>query len=255
MSRRHGGDPSRRNASLNHLHAVRDRVLAHAMVADGDVLLDVGCGDGLLGFGALSRGGQTIRVIFSDVSQALLEHCRACASEMGVLDRCEFLRAAAEDLAAIARGSVDVVTTRSVMIYVSDKRRAFREFYRVLKAGGRLSIFEPIARFFGYPPAPHLFGWQTFYDVTRRERSADRCDEDARGRGGRSRWPGVDVAAHLRVLRPRRQPPSCQPDRRVSGHPDQPGITTLMDATPSVRLAGRTPPPGDTMPADRWTTC
>lgn len=166
MHRRHGGDPTRRNASLNHLHAVRDRVLAHAMVADGDVLLDVGCGDGLLGFGALSRAGQAVKVIFSDVSQALLDHCRARASDLRVLDRCEFLRATAGDLAAIACGSVDVVTTRSVLIYVSDKRRAFREFHRVLKTGGRLSIFEPVARFFGYPPAPHLFGWQTFYDVT-----------------------------------------------------------------------------------------
>jgi SAM-dependent methyltransferase len=39
---------------------------------------------------------------------------------------------------------VDVVTTRSVLIYLMDKRPAFVEFHRVLKPGGRLSIFEPI---------------------------------------------------------------------------------------------------------------
>ena len=42
---------------------------------------------------------------------------------------------------------MDVVATRSVLIYVKDKRTAFAEFARVLRPGGRLSIFEPINRF------------------------------------------------------------------------------------------------------------
>ena len=41
---------------------------------------------------------------------------------------------------------MDVVTTRSVLIYVERKREAFTEFYRVLQPGGRLSLFEPINR-------------------------------------------------------------------------------------------------------------
>src|SRR5262249_19523558 len=73
--------------------------------------------------------------------------------------------AAAHDLTAIPRASVDVVMARSVLIYVAHKQRAFGEFARVLTAGGRLSICEPVARFFGDPP-PHLFGWQALYDVT-----------------------------------------------------------------------------------------
>ena len=40
--------------------------------------------------------------------------------------------------------SVDVVLTRSVLIYVDDKAEAAREFFRVLSSGGRVSIFEPI---------------------------------------------------------------------------------------------------------------
>jgi arsenite methyltransferase len=55
--------------------------------------------------------------------------------------------APATDLSAIGDGSVDAVTTRSVLIYVGDKRRAFEGFHRVLKLGDRLSIFEGVASF------------------------------------------------------------------------------------------------------------
>jgi SAM-dependent methyltransferase len=40
--------------------------------------------------------------------------------------------------------SVNVVTTRSVLIYVEDKEAAAREMWRVLRPGGRVSLFEPI---------------------------------------------------------------------------------------------------------------
>jgi ubiquinone/menaquinone biosynthesis C-methylase UbiE len=91
--------------------------------------------------------GPSGTVIFSD-SQALLEHARSVAERRGLAGRASFVRASAEDLGPIADASVHVVTTRSVLIYVYDKRRAFREFHRVLRPGGRVSIFEPINRYF-----------------------------------------------------------------------------------------------------------
>jgi ubiquinone/menaquinone biosynthesis C-methylase UbiE len=63
------------------------------------------------------------------------------------------VRASADDLAPIDRAAVDVVTTRSVLIYVQDKRTAFGEFVRVLQPGGRISLFEPINRFAIRPQA------------------------------------------------------------------------------------------------------
>jgi len=83
------------------------------------------------------------RVIFSDISQSLLDHCRAAANAEGLLDRCRFVLAPADQLAAVADASVDAVTTRSVLIYVKDKAQAMREFFRVLRPGGRASLFEP----------------------------------------------------------------------------------------------------------------
>jgi SAM-dependent methyltransferase len=69
-------------------------------------------------------------------------------SELSVVDRMSFEEARAEDLSSIPDASVDVVTVRSVLIYVDDKASAFRAFYRVLRPGGRLSIFEPINNYF-----------------------------------------------------------------------------------------------------------
>jgi arsenite methyltransferase len=161
LKRRYGGNVRQTKAMMRYLCPVRNKVLRHARLKEGETLLDVGCGDGLIGFGALEKTASA-RVVFSDISEDLLSHARSIAENTGVLDRCEFTRAAAEDLSVIAGGSVDVVTTRSVLIYVSLKQQALCEFYRVLKPGGRLSIFEPINRP-GYPERPDSFGG---YDVS-----------------------------------------------------------------------------------------
>ncbi|MBO0811237.1 MAG: methyltransferase domain-containing protein [Microlunatus sp.] len=142
--RRYGGDPQTRRRFRTELIARRDEVLDLAGLGEGEMLLDVGCGEGLIGFGALDRGAGT--VIFSDISADLLDSCRSVAAELGVLDQCRFVQASADRL-ALGSALVDVVTTRSVLIYVSDKAAAVREFARVLRPGGRISLFEPINRF------------------------------------------------------------------------------------------------------------
>jgi arsenite methyltransferase len=161
LHRRFGGDQiAMQEALTKHLYPWRDKILSHASLGEGETLLDVGCGDGLIAFGALEKV-RTSRVIFSDISQDLLDHSQSLAGEMNLLHRCQFLNASADDLSSITEASVDVVTTRSVLIYVSAKQQAFNEFYRVLKPGGRLSIFEPINRF-AFPEPPDRF---VGYDV------------------------------------------------------------------------------------------
>ncbi len=143
--RRFGGDEATRDLFLSKLAATRDAVLDRAQLRADEDLLDVGCGEGLIAFGALERGAGTVS--FSDISADLLEFCREAATDLGVLDRCRFVQAPAERLDSIGDETVDVVTTRSVLIYVKNKAAAFAEFERVLRPGGRLSLFEPINRF------------------------------------------------------------------------------------------------------------
>jgi arsenite methyltransferase len=79
LERRHGGDLEDLEATLDYLYPVRNRVLDNAGIGAGDVVLDVGAGDGLIAFGALERVGTSGAVIFSEVSQDLLDHARSLA--------------------------------------------------------------------------------------------------------------------------------------------------------------------------------
>jgi ubiquinone/menaquinone biosynthesis C-methylase UbiE len=173
LGRSFGDDPEQEQARLREIGVYRDRVLANARLRDGETLLDVGAGDGLIGFGALELVGASGKVIFSDVSLDLVEHCRSIAQDLGVEASCEFLQAPAEDLEGVADASVDALATRSVLIYVKDKARAFAEFRRVLRPGGRISLFEPINSYF--PDEGNLF-WN--YDVTPVADLARSLDED-----------------------------------------------------------------------------
>lgn len=167
-------DPERERSAQD--QALR-KVQQHFEIAEGEVVLDVGTGAGLIAFGALRRVGEQGKVIFSDISRELLDHCRSRAQEMGVLDRCQFLSAPADDLSALADASVDVVTLNAVLLYVAAKPRAFHEFYRVLNPNGRLYVAEPINRF-GWPePEPMFRGYDAtpILEITRKVTAFYRC--------------------------------------------------------------------------------
>lgn len=143
---RHGGDPANSRAMRGRLEYYADRVLDGAGLGAGMTLADIGAGEGLIAFRAIERIGPSLRVIFTDVSAPMLQHAEALAIVRGVQDQCIFHQCSADNLQDIEAGSVDVVATRAVLAYVFDKRAAMREFHRILKPGGRISLAEPILR-------------------------------------------------------------------------------------------------------------
>lgn len=147
LDRRYSGNAFIRDMTLQHLFPIADKLLDNAAVRKGDILLDIGTGDGLIGFRAIERVGPEGKVVFSDISPALVEHCHQFSINSGLLENSSFITTGAEDLSLIESESIDVITLRSVLIYVSDKQRSFSEFHRVLKHQGRVAIFEPIGRF------------------------------------------------------------------------------------------------------------
>ena len=145
LDRRSGGDPELRRKMLEGLRPIRDHVIDNAKIEPGSRVLDAGCGDGMIGFAILEKYPDAF-VIFSDISEALLEICHGIATDAGWRDRCDFVLADCQDLSKIPDASVDVVTLRSVLIYVPDKLAAHREFHRVLRPGGRLPTSSPSTR-------------------------------------------------------------------------------------------------------------
>jgi arsenite methyltransferase len=144
LGRRHGNDSAYQQRMLSVVENYRERVLDGAQLQPGMTLADVGTGDGLIAFGAIARIGPSLRVILTDISQPLVDHVEQLAIQRGVRAQCTFVQGSADQLTGIGDATVDVVATRAVLTYVADKARAFREFYRVLKPGGRISLAEPI---------------------------------------------------------------------------------------------------------------
>ncbi len=141
---RNGGDPAFETALRTEVQAIADRVLDGAKLQSGMTLADIGAGDGLIAFRAIDRVGPTLRVILADISTPLLGHARIQAAERGVMEQCSFVECSADRLSTIADASIDALTTRAVLAYVTDKNAALAEFHRVLKPGGRISLAEPI---------------------------------------------------------------------------------------------------------------
>ncbi len=249
---RFGGDVARREKDLREfLYPVRDTVLDRARLRPVDTVLDVGTGDGLIAFGALERLGPSGHVVFSDISQDLLDHCRQAAAAEGLLDRCRFILAPADALTGVADGSVDVVTTRSVLIYVKDKAAALREFYRVLRPGGRASLFEPINvlmsladpdLFSGYDVSPvgaQAAKVKALYESIQPPGEDPMLDFDERDLLRHAQDAGfAEVDLELRVsVKTRKEPVPWELFVRTSGNPLVPTLGEALDSVLSPQEA------------------
>jgi arsenite methyltransferase len=240
---RFGGDAAARQQDLTtFLYPVRDTVLDRARLQPGDTLLDVGAGDGLIAFGALERLGPSGQAILSDISADLLEHCSKAATAEGLVGRCRFVLASADSLDGVDDASVDVVTTRSVLIYVKDKAAALREFYRVLRPGGRISLAEPINvlmspcdpdQFFGYDVAPVkalAAKVEALYESIQPpgvDPMLDFDDRDLVGHAVDAGFPTVDLELQVGV-KSAKKPIPWERFLRMSGNPLVPPLAEAM---------------------------
>lgn len=94
-------------------------------------VLDVGCGLGSF----ISKAPRTIETTGIDANRVIVEHCRA--------EGLTVLQGTAEQLPVDTAAPVDGIMCAHLMEHIADPEQAFREFARVLRAGGILIVRVP----------------------------------------------------------------------------------------------------------------
>ena len=111
-----------------------------ALIKEGDTVVDLGSGAGNDAFIARSIAGEKGKVIGIDFTEKMIEKAKVNAAKLN-FKNVEFRQGDIENM-PLAENVADVVVSNCVLNLVPNKKQAFAETFRILKAGGHFSVSD-----------------------------------------------------------------------------------------------------------------
>ena len=125
---------------IKHLRQMETHLFQNLQLREGALVLDAGCGVGHVAITAAAQHGLQIQGI--DVVDHHLEKARRNVKNAGLEEQIKLRKADYHDLGSFEDNSFDGVYTVEAFVHATDPQKALREFFRVLKPGGSLALYE-----------------------------------------------------------------------------------------------------------------
>ena len=147
------------------LKPAQDLLLDIADIREGEKILDIACGTGLVSFRAAALAGKSGSVVATDISDKMVAIATSLATENGI-ENISFRQMDAEKL-DFADNNFDIVLCALGFMYVPDVSKALEEMLRVLKPGGKA-----VAAVWG---SRENCGWSEIFPIVDKRVASEVC--------------------------------------------------------------------------------
>ena len=148
------------------LRPAQERLLATAALQNGERVIDIACGTGLVTFPAACAVGADGHVLATDISQRMVERVEHDARARGIT-HVTTRRLGAEQLDEVPDQAFDAALCALGLMYVPDVAAALGQMHRVLRPGGRA-----VAAVWG---ARARCGWAEIFPIVERRVQSEVC--------------------------------------------------------------------------------